>query len=332
MIAFQADRSTGTHTGTSATAATIAMPERFPPPAATWRGRFAPSPTGPLHFGSLIAALGSFLEARVRGGEWLLRMEDLDTPRVVSGAAGEILTTLEAFGLTWDGPVLYQSRRQEAYQQALEGLMARGLVYTCTCSRREVARRAAMGPGGMIYPGSCRTGPGRPGRPGAIRLRVSEAEVTVADPIQGPLTQHLGREVGDFVIRRADGLFAYQLAVVVDDAFQQIDQVVRGSDLWSSTPRQIHLQAHLKLPTPSYTHLPVAVDRRGDKLSKQTHAPPLDSRRPAPALVAALAFLGQQPPPELVRAAPREVLAWAIAHWYPARIPRRERIRWTPPF
>lgn len=286
-----------------------------------WRGRFAPSPTGPLHFGSLIAALGSFLEARSRGGQWLLRIEDIDTPRVVPGAADDILRTLECFGLTWDGPVIYQSQRLEYYQVALDRLIGRGLAYPCTCSRRELSQTATRSSAGLIYPGTCRGGIYRPGRPLAIRLRTENQLISFHDRIQGHFSQNLEVEIGDFVIRRADGLFAYQLAVVVDDAAQGINHVVRGSDLLTSTPRQINLQRQLGLTVPHYLHLPLAVDQNGEKLSKQTQAPPIDRRQPGPTLIAALHFLNQDPPPELAWDSPDTILAWAFKNWRIERVP-----------
>ncbi len=281
----------------------------------TVRGRFAPSPTGPLHFGSLIAALGSFLEARRQGGEWLLRIEDVDTPRVVPGATTAILRALERYGLHWDGPVVYQSQRTAHYQAALEPLLAAGLVYPCACTRRVLAGYPRGRDGAAIYPGTCRAGPRRPEQPHALRLRVTDATLAFQDAIQGEYRQQLEREVGDFVLRRADGLFTYQLAAVVDDAAQGVTQVVRGADLLDSTPRQMVLQRLLGLSTPEYAHLPVAVDAHGDKLSKQTGALPLDERNPGPVLWAALRFLGQQPPSELAGEAAPAIIAWAVAHW-----------------
>ena len=285
------------------------------------RGRFAPSPTGPLHFGSLIAALGSFLEARRQEGEWLVRIEDVDIPRTMPGAADAILRTLEHCGLFWDGPVLYQSQRAEHYQAALDQLQRAGLAYPCSCTRRDLAGGPRGRDGALIYPGHCRNGPRQPGRPCALRLRVTEALLTFQDAIQGEYRQQPGSDGGDFVIRRADNLFAYQLAVVVDDADQGITEVIRGSDLLDSTPRQIYLQRALELPTPRYGHLPVAVDERGNKLSKQTRAPPLNDRCPGPELWQALQFLGQQPPTALTDAPPAEILAWALTHWRLAGIP-----------
>jgi glutamyl-Q tRNA(Asp) synthetase len=292
------------------------------------RGRFAPSPTGPLHAGSLVAALGSYLEARRRGGQWQVRIEDVDAPRTVPGAADAILRALERCALFWDGPVLYQSQRTERYQAALESLESAGLAYPCTCTRRELAHQPRAPDGGPLYPGTCRGGVRQPDRPRAMRLRVTDAPVAFRDALQGPCRQRLAREIGDFVIRRADGLFAYQLAVVVDDADQGVTQVARGSDLLDSTPRQIYLQRLLGLPTPDYVHLPVALDAQGEKLSKQTHAPPLDERRPGPALVAALRFLGQQPPLELEREPPARVVDWALAHWRLVQVPAVLARRW----
>ncbi|MDG4554260.1 MAG: tRNA glutamyl-Q(34) synthetase GluQRS [Candidatus Competibacter sp.] len=296
------------------------------------RGRFAPSPTGPLHFGSLVAALASFLEARRHDGEWLLRIEDVDTPRRAPGAADAILRALDRHGLHWDGPVWYQSQRRDCYRAALERLLRAGLAYPCTCTRRELAAHSIHArDGSPIYPGHCRGGIRQPGRPAAIRLRVTAAPLTFQDALRGSYEQRLDQEVGDFVIRRADGLFAYQLAVVVDDAAQGITQVVRGSDLLDSTPRQIHLQHLLGLPTPRYTHLPVAVDRSGHKLGKQTGATPLDLDRPGLALMAALHFLGQNPPPELSGEPPAAILAWARACWRLERVPAAPTRCWNPP-
>ncbi len=263
-----------------------------------YRGRFAPSPTGPLHFGSLVAALGSYLDARVAGGEWLVRMEDLDRPREVPGVAAIILHTLEAFGFEWDGQVLRQSSRAEAYAQVIERLRDAGLVFPCACSRREIAARGPPGVDGPVYPGTCRhrLPPGRQAR--SLRLRTEPGVLLVRDRVQGELHQDLAREVGDFVLRRADGIHAYQLAVVVDDGFQGINQIVRGADLLASTPRQILLLQALRLPVPAYAHLPVVVDATGSKLSKSHAAAPVDPDTPLPTLLQAWRFLGQAPFPE----------------------------------
>jgi len=247
-----------------------------------YRGRFAPSPTGPLHFGSLVAAAGSFLEARTRGGEWHLRMEDVDAPRCSAVAATEILRALEACGFAWDGEVVWQSRRAEVYAAALEPLKAAGRVFPCACTRRELADSAIAPDGAAIYPGTCRQGlpAGRTAR--AWRLRVDDARVSFDDAIQGRIVSDLASDAGDFILLRADGLFAYQLAVVVDDAEAGITHVVRGADLLASTSRQIFLQQCLGVPSPVYAHLPVAVNAEGEKLSKQTRAAPVDISRPGP--------------------------------------------------
>ena len=291
-----------------------------------YRGRFAPSPTGPLHFGSLVAAVGSYLEAKSRGGLWLVRMEDLDTPRAQPGAADAILRTLEACGMGWDGNVMYQSQRSEAYRAALARLEAQGLVYVCGCSRREIAD-SGLGPdGALIYPGTCRNGlaPGKKAR--ATRVRVNHELIEFEDAVQGKIQQDLAAEAGDFVLLRADGLYAYQLAVVVDDAEQGITDVVRGADLLASTPRQIYLQRLLGLGTPRYLHLPAVVNAAGEKLSKQTHAPPVDERNPVPALTQVMEFLGQAPPADLRRATLAEFWSWALSHSDAQQIPRRRSL------
>lgn len=292
-------------------------------------GRYAPSPTGALHFGSLVAAVGSYLQARGRGAAWYMRMEDLDPKREVPGAADDILRTLEAFGLSWDGPVLYQSARAAAYAEAVAELESLGLTFDCGCTRRE-ARTGPLGPEGPIYPGTCRDGlpPGR--EPRSVRLRVAAEEIAFADGVMGELRQRLDRDVGDFVIRRADGCFAYQLAVVVDDARQGVAEVVRGADLLPSTPRQIHLQRCLGLPTPSYVHLPLLVDEDGRKLSKSEGDAAIDRRRPVPALIEALRVLGQSPPDGLEAEGVETVLDWARRHWRLDRVPARETLRYPP--
>jgi glutamyl-Q tRNA(Asp) synthetase len=300
------------------------VPNAYP----RYRGRFAPSPTGPLHFGSLVAALGSYLDARARDGEWLVRMEDLDPPRAAPGAAADILRTLESLGLHWDGAVLRQSERGDAYQAALAALERMGATYPCACTRREIGDSALAGTdGSLVYPGTCRNGllAGRTAR--ATRLRVDDAVIEFDDAVQGRIRQPLAAHVGDFVLRRADGLFAYQLAVVVDDAAQGITDVVRGADLLDSTPRQILLQRLLGAPTPRYLHLPVAINAAGEKLSKQTRAPPIDRAGSGAALVAALEFLGQRPESRLVDAPAAEILAVATARWDRALIPRVRALR-----
>jgi glutamyl-Q tRNA(Asp) synthetase len=287
-----------------------------------YRGRFAPSPTGPLHFGSLVAAVGSFLEARTRGGDWLVRMDDLDPPRVVPGAADDILRTLEACSMEWDGDVVYQSARGDAYHNALHRLREKGLVYPCACSRREIADSAVSGVEGPVYPGTCRGGIAGDRSARSLRLDTRGAAIAFEDALQGRIASALEQEFGDFVLCRSDSVYAYQLAVVVDDAEEGITDVVRGADLLGSTPRQIYVQHLLGLPRPRYAHLPVAVNAAGEKLSKQTLAAPIDSAMPLPALVAALSFLGQQPPRELTRTTVRELWDWAMRNWSLARVPR----------
>lgn len=286
-------------------------------------GRFAPSPSGPLHFGSLVAALGSCLSARSRGGRWLLRIEDVDTPRTVAGAAEGIVRTLARFGFEWDGPVLWQSARTAAYEEAFARLAAAGQVFGCACTRREMLDSALARDGTRRYPGSCRDGlpPGRAAR--AWRLRVAPGRLAFEDGVQGLVEEDVAEDVGDFVLRRADGLFAYQLAVVVDDAETGVTEVVRGADLLASSGRQILLQRLLGYPTPAYAHLPVACNAAGEKLSKQTLARAVEEAEPARVLVDVLDFLGQAPPPELAGAGLAALWEWAVAHWSLARVPRQ---------
>jgi len=292
-------------------------------PAPAGRGRFAPSPSGPLHFGSLVAAVGSFLDARARSSAWLLRIDDLDRQRTVPGAADAIQRTLDALGMHWDGSVLHQSTRDEAYRAALDRLKTRGLVYPCACSRREIADSAVAGIDGPVYPGTCRKGllPGRSAR--AERVLTTGDPVGFEDAVQGCITHNIGRQIGDFVLKRADGQHAYQLAVVVDDAEQGITDVVRGADLLDSTPRQIHLQRLLGYTQPRYAHLPVAVNVVGEKLSKQTLARSIDTASPVPLLNTALEFLGQ---PAVEDCAPDDTAAFwprAIAGWQIGHVPRQ---------
>ncbi|OGI38987.1 MAG: tRNA glutamyl-Q(34) synthetase GluQRS [Candidatus Muproteobacteria bacterium RBG_16_62_13] len=287
-----------------------------------YRGRFAPSPTGPLHFGSMAAAVGSFLQAKSRGGEWLVRMEDIDPPREVPGAADEILRTLETFGLSWDGAVMYQSRRHGVYEAALKMLERIDAIYPCACSRREIADSSVSGVDGPVYPGTCRVGLPAGRTPRAWRVRVNRRALEFVDAVQGRVIRDLAADFGDFVVRRADGYFAYQLAVVMDDAEQGITEIVRGADLIESTPRQIHLQRLLGLPTPDYVHLPVALNARNEKLSKQTFAAPADVTRPVSLLCQVLRFLGQEVPPELADANVEDFWRWAVAHWRVEQVPR----------
>jgi len=290
-----------------------------------YRGRFAPSPTGPLHFGSLVAALGSFLDARHHNGEWLVRMEDLDPPREVAGAADDILKTLASFGLHWDGPVIYQGTRHALYDAALERLTQLGLLYGCACTRSEIADSSPDGQQ-HIYPGTCRNGlpAGRAAR--AFRVRVDDHAISINDRLQGEIEQQLEREVGDFILRRADGLHAYQLAVVVDDAEQGITDIVRGADLLFSTPRQRYLQQLLGLPEPRYLHLPIAITAEQEKLGKQTNAPAVIAGNGNRALIAALSFLRQPIPGQAAYASQEELLQWAVKNWDTTALPRQREL------
>jgi len=288
------------------------------------RGRFAPSPTGPLHFGSLIAAVGSFLDIRSRGGQWLLRIEDLDPPREQAGAADDIMRTLESYALTWDETATYQSRRSELYDAAIERLRELGHVYYCCCSRKDVETAGLPGLEGHRYPGTCRT-LGLPARSNSLRISVPDELVTVEDRLQGAIAQNLARDIGDFILYRRDGLYSYQLAVVVDDAEQGITDICRGTDLIDSTPRQVYLQRLLGYPRPAYMHLPVAINTEGQKLSKQAHAEPVnpaDSR----ILAAAMNFLGHPVPSDLAGAAPAEILEWGVQSWSLSNIPRGQQL------
>jgi glutamyl-Q tRNA(Asp) synthetase len=284
----------------------------------SYRGRFAPSPTGPLHFGSLVAAVASYLDARHAGGAWLVRIEDLDPPREMPGAADSIIETLDAFGFEWNESILRQSTRTAAYRDALDDLLRRNMAFPCSCSRTEL--QAAQDPDRppsdeLHYPGWCRNGVRAPERPVAIRFRVDPATIAFDDLIQGPQACDVSADVGDFVIRRRDGLFAYQLAVVVDDAAQGITRVVRGTDLLGSTARQILLQRALGFATPEYAHMPVVTDANGVKLSKSTGAAQIDPRRPSHELWRALRFLQQAPPPELRLSPTATLWTWAVENW-----------------
>jgi glutamyl-Q tRNA(Asp) synthetase len=286
--------------------------------AAGYVGRFAPSPTGPLHAGSAVAALASWLDARVHRGRWLLRIEDIDPPREQAGAAASIVDTLRRLGLRWDGEPSFQSTHGARYAAALDALAARGLAYPCGCTRREIAdsQLRAGGERGrhgeLRYPGTCRGGhaPGRVAR--AWRLRVPDGSVLFEDRLLGPQSQDVAAEIGDFVLKRADGLWAYQLAVVVDDAAQGVTDVVRGADLLGSTARQVVLARALGVPSPRWMHVPVVAGPDGDKLSKQNGAAAVDASRPLAVLGAALRHLGIEPPAD----APLDAwLAEATARW-----------------
>jgi glutamyl-Q tRNA(Asp) synthetase len=296
---------------------------------ATITGRFAPSPTGPLHFGSLVAALGSYLFAKHAGGRWLLRIDDLDQPRTIPGAEDDILRTLESLGFEWDGEPLRQSRRGDVYREALQQLEAAGVVYPCGCSRAEIARIASAPHGSgeeLVYPGTCRTGlaPGR--EPRALRIVVPDEEISFHDGVQGWYRQNLRRVCGDFVVKRADGLFAYHLATVVDDAASGVNQLVRGADLLFSTPRQLYLQRLLGYSEPAYCHLPLVTGPCGTKLSKRDSAVSLTAgrdlcREGGKLLAAALQFLGQPLAGLPAAATAKEILALGLLHFAPGAVP-----------
>lgn len=283
------------------------------PTHACYRGRFAPSPTGPLHLGSLYTALASFLAARSRQGQWLVRIDDLDTPRNVAGAAAQILSTLETFGLTWDDAVFYQSQQLETYQTFIAQLIEQQHVYPCTCSRKTLAAyQSAHNP---IYPGFCRDKTTIPTKPYALRLKTEAVNIAFDDFLQGHVCHNIARQHGDFVIKRKDQIIAYQFAVVIDDYQQQITEVVRGFDLLDCTPQQLYLHQVLGLKAPAYMHVPILTDQHGQKLSKQSYAQAVDVSNPAKTLFYLLTLLKQQPPPELNAAPVTELLNWAIENW-----------------
>jgi glutamyl-Q tRNA(Asp) synthetase len=290
------------------------------PTLTPYRGRFAPSPTGALHFGSLVAALGSWLDARAHQGEWLLRIEDLDSPRQQAGAADAIVRTLEALGLYWDGAISYQSQRLSLYADAMAQL--RPHLYACICSRKQIANHAIAGPEGPVYPGWCR---GQHHASGAWRFFCPDELIAWHDRLHGPQSLNVARELGDFVLQRQEGIYTYQLAATVDDAAQGITHVVRGADFMLSTARQIVLQQALQVPRPQYLHLPLALDAHGAKWSKQTLAPALNDQECQPLLRAALLFLGQNVPTELRNAPTAELLHHAIASWNIKEIPRNNQ-------
>ena len=286
-----------------------------------YRGRFAPTPSGPLHFGSMVAAVGSFLDARAHGGGWALRIDDLDPPRVARGSVDSIFRCLEKFQMAWDGEVVFQSARAGAYRAALDRLRADGLVYACACSRKEIGDAGMDGTDGPVYPGTCREGlpPGREAR--AWRVRTGDNAIEFVDLLQGRVRQDLEHEVGDFVVFRTDQIFAYHLASAVDDSAQGVTHVVRGADLMASTPRQIYLQRLLGLPTPDYLHLPIATNAAGEKLSKQTLAAPVTAGYAPVILADVLRFLNHAPPDEVCADGVSALWDWALEHWKRDRLP-----------
>ena len=287
-------------------------------------GRFAPSPTGPVHLGTLIAAVGSYLQAKSNDGEWLIRMEDVDITRKVEGSDRDILHTLEAFGFEWQGDVLYQSQQTAHYQHALEQLIEQSLVFPCICSRKQLAAT-----GSDIYPGTCRTRKLPEESEHALRLIARDITIEFDDTIMGKQSQDISRECGDFVIRRRDGLFAYQLAVVVDDHLQNITEIVRGADLLDSTARQIYLQRLLGYSTPGYCHLPLAVDTNGNKISKSEGGAKVEIKHRQRLICDVLDFLGQKPPSDLADSHIHDIWRWAINHWDIRLVADREKIALT---
>lgn len=279
-------------------------------------GRFAPSPTGPLHFGSLVAAVASYLDAKTNNGKWLVRIEDLDKPREVKGAAEAIIQCLDTYGFVWDDKIIYQSQRNEAYSNAFATLVNKKLIYPCTCTRKEIADSSSqIGIEGVVYPSTCLTHPTKPNAPIAWRIKTEDKFIHFNDEVQGKISQNIKFDVGDFVVKRADGLFAYQLAVVIDDAEQGVTHIVRGADLLNSTPRQIYLQKLLCLNQPHYAHIPIVINNEGQKLSKQTLATDLSSSETSVMLFNALKFLNQNPPPTLVNSDITTCWHWAFENW-----------------
>ena len=291
-------------------------------------GRFAPSPTGQLHFGSLITAVASYCEAKVNQGQWLVRMEDLDKPREIQGASDKILQQLEGFGFEWHGAVVYQSQRSKFYTEALNQLNTKQLIYPCTCTRKEISDvSTSLGIDGVIYPNICLNYPIKPGAAIAYRIKINRSDIYFNDAIQNGVHQKIDEDVGDFIIKRADGVFAYQLAVIVDDALQGVTHIVRGADLLDSTPRQIYLQQQLKFATLQYAHVPIVTNNQNEKLSKQTLAKPIEINMASQLIYDALCFLGQQPPPALKNAFLSEVWQWTLQHWDILAVPKTRQIR-----
>jgi len=285
-------------------------------------GRFAPSPTGPLHLGSLYTALASFLHARSQYGKWLLRIDDLDTPRNVQGAADNILSTLEAFGLHWDDSVVYQSHCLDRYQVYLDELAQNQLVYPCSCSRKTLASIQTTD----VYSGLCRNKVNPPDSPYALRVKTDARVIGFDDGLQGFIARNIAEHYGDFILKRKDGIIAYQFAVVIDDYLQQVNQVVRGFDLLMETPKQMYLQQLLGLPCPDYMHVPIIVDQQGYKLSKQTRALAVDLTTPNQVIFELLGLLQQNPPVELQRGSINELLSWAITHWNIEPLKKRQQM------
>ncbi|VAW71295.1 Glutamyl-Q tRNA(Asp) synthetase [hydrothermal vent metagenome] len=287
----------------------------MPETPSQYRGRFAPSPTGPLHFGSLVSAVASYADARHVNGQWLVRIEDIDPAREIPGSDKSILNTLELFGFEWDEEVVWQSKRQPLYQEAIHQLISDHHVYYCSCTRKSIIAAGLQGANGMLYPGHCQNKNLTESSGHSLRLRVTNQAIHFTDRVRGQQCQHLDKDVGDFILRRSDQLWAYQLAVVVDDAEQNINHIVRGTDLLHSTQRQIYLQQCLSYSQPEYLHHLLIFNNSQTKLSKQTGAPALQTDKPHHSLFNCLQILGQQPPTELQHATLNEIWQWAISHW-----------------
>ena len=281
----------------------------------TYRGRFAPSPTGALHFGSLVTAMAGYLEAKSKNGEWLVRIENLDKPREVPKASYEILKSLEIFGMEWDHEVIYQDQREHIYENVLINLKKRGLTYPCTCTRKKIFNSSITGINGKIYAGTCRNKTWNIRNSDAVRIKTNNSAIEFNDALYGEVNQKLENEIGDFILRRSDKIYGYHLAVVIDDAAQGITNIVRGADLLYSTPSQIYLQKLLGYSTPAYMHLPIALNNQGEKLSKQTKAARLNLSNPSKQLFNAASFLGQKPPIELLRDNVLSFWKWAFLNW-----------------
>lgn len=289
----------------------------------SYKGRFAPSPTGALHFGSLIAAMGSYLQAKQQQGEWLIRIDDIDPPREQQGAADHILKTLELFGFEWDGEVMYQSHNLQRYQTAVNDLMNEKLAYKCSCSRRSIIQKTNQLYGNIIYPGFCRNGTLEKSSDYTIRLQCDKKLISFDDAIQGKQEINLEKTYGDFILQRRDHYFSYHLASGIDDAEQGITEVVRGADLLACTPCHLHVQHSLNLISPKYCHLPVAINKAGQKLSKQTYAEPIIAKDSVALLYKTLKFLGQMPSIDLIKANQEDIWDWAKTHWRLDLVPKK---------
>ena len=291
-----------------------------------YRGRFAPSPSGELHFGSLIAAVASYLQARSSNGEWLIRIEDIDENRTVKQSDLHILRTLEQFGFEWDSEVIYQSQRKKLYQDYLDVLIEQDLIFACECSRNQLRQHAEKHGQTLAYPGTCRNRQLSIQKPYALRCRISDQKLSFTDQIQGKLTVNLARDCGDFIVKRRDGFFAYQLVVVIDDAEQGITDIVRGADLLDSTPQQIYLQQCLILPRLTYAHLPIAMHNNGKKLSKSHQDLAVRHQSQGQILSSVLDYLEQSPPTDLALNSIADIWTWAIENWDLRKIKAVEEI------